>query len=919
MNEAVYKALTRPAMVFGVPVTPFFIAMCIIGLIALYTEVILLGLCIPTALVLREITKKDDSIFRLLFLKLQFYTNSGISNFFGLKAYCANQKYTKNKVQNLKTSIIGLQNIPNIEKFLPYQTLIGNVAITKEYDLIATWQVEGVAFEIEDETDIILNKNKLNMLFRLFANENIAFYFHNCRIPITDRFHSHFKNDFLKELDTRYYNAFDEKSLKENKLYITAIYSPYPSKVLKSAFKKTSIDKKINELNTHLKNFEKYCLNIESNLRDFKPTRLGIYNVNGVAYSAQLEFYNFLISGVNSKIRVPEAPLSEVLNGNLNEIIFSNHTAQINFNNSTKKFFKAIEIKDYPNETFTGIFDSLMYLDIEYTITQSFTPLTKLQASESIKRQMKRLKSSEDDAVSQLEDLSVALDELTSGDLVFGNYHFSIVVYGNTPKEVEKNSNFLCVKLGELGFLTAEASIALPATYFSQFPANFTIRPRIHTISSLNYSSLIAMHNFAKGKRSLNCWGEAVTMLKTPNGQPYYFNFHETLCNKDSFGDFLLGNSLVIGKSGGGKTVLMNFLLNQLCKYSDEKTFGDVPESKRKATFFYLDKDKGAIGNIIAIGGKYISIEGGKSTGFNPFMVESSAENIRKLQVLMKMLVTRNGELLTTLEEEHLNNAVESVMTHFDKDERRFGISLMLEHLTEDMSETNSLKSRLKLWSKGSKFGWVFDNEIDELDFNDDSVNVYGIDGTDLLKDAEISGVVAFYMLWRIMDLTDGRRFALFIDEAWDWIRNEVVAKEVHNKEKTIRKQNGFIVLGTQSVEDFAKSDIATAILEQSATILILSNPKAKREDYVEKLAMSEIEYQFAKTTIPSQYKFLIKKAEERAIATIDLSCIGKDFLKIISTGSAYVDEIEKINNKDFSYEQKLKALLELYNQKDNK
>lgn len=77
---------------------------------------------------------------------------------------------------------------------------------------------------------------------------------------------------------------------------------------------------------------------------------------------------------------------------------------------------------------------------------------------------------------------------------------------------------------------------------------------------------------------------------------------------------------------------------------------------------------------------------------------------------------------------------------------------------------------------------------------------------------------------------------------------------------------------------------------------------------------MSDVEYNFAKNTIPSHYKFLIKKAEERAIATIDLSHMDKWFLKIISTGSAYVDEIEKINqNKDFSYEQKLQALKELY------
>ena len=45
------------------------------------------------------------------------------------------------------------------------------------------------------------------------------------------------------------------------------------------------------------------------------------------------------------------------------------------------------------------------------------------------------------------------------------------------------------------------------------------------------------------------------------------------------------------------------------------------------------------------------------------------------------------------------------------------------------------------------------------------------------------------------MDLTDGRRFALFIDEAWDWIRNEVVAKEVHNKEKQYASKMALLCL----------------------------------------------------------------------------------------------------------------------------
>ena len=123
------------------------------------------------------------------------------------------------------------------------------------------------------------------------------------------------------------------------------------------------------------------------------------------------------------------------------------------------------------------------------------------------------------------------------------------------------------------------------------------------------------------------------------------------------------------------------------------------------------------------------------------------------------MLVTRNGEQLLVSEERALNTAIEAVMTNFERKDRKYGISMVLQHLTQKNEEINALKSRLSLWSYGQKFGYVFDNENDTLTLDDENINVYGIDGTDLLNDADISSVTAFYILWRVMDLTDGRRF----------------------------------------------------------------------------------------------------------------------------------------------------------------
>ena len=279
------------------------------------------------------------------------------------------------------------------------------------------------------------------------------------------------------------------------------------------------------------------------------------------------------------------------------------------------------------------------------------------------------------------------------------------------------------------------------------------------------------------------------------------------------------------------------------------------------------------------------------------------------------MLATKgnqNNLMLTTREEEQLNLAVDSVM-RLEKSERTHGISRVWQLLQEGENESNSLKSRLMAWTIGNEFGWVFDNEMDTLDFSDESILVYGIDGTTILKDDEISPYVAYYILWRIIDMVDGRRFGLFIDEAWDWLKNPVVSKEVFNKEKTIRKENGFLFLGTQSVEDIAKSSIGTAIMEQSETVLLLSNPKAKETDFCGSLGMSEAEYQFVKTTDPEKYEFLIRKGVDyRAIAKINLSHLG-NMIKVLSTAKVYVDEITNINALDISREEKYQLIKKLY------
>lgn len=919
--QPLFKGLTRPAMIFGVPITPFCVGMGAVLLPCFYTKQIFFfpPIAFVVFLVLKAMTKKDSFIFRLVFLKMKFFTNPFSKQFHKSKTYSAASygDETNTKIKNVelpKLSCVALQSEPNFEKLIPFSTMIGDgIILTKDHLLVSTFVLDGISFECESDSDLDSRNDLLNIFFKSLAAEPVSFYFHNVRHKISEKLESKYDNDFLQEIDDRYYQSFNNVALFKNSLYLTIIYSPI-SRLEKQIFNKNSIKQKQAMFQKYLKNHKEYLLRLESNLSAFNPKILKNYEIDKKLYSRQLEFYNFLIGGRFQKVRILSNQIFNYLTGGVNHFYFSEDTGQINYSNEINKFFRIIEIKDYTSETYAGILDVLMYLNLEYTLTQSYEPFPSSEAKTALNKQRKQLIASEDDSISQVSELDIALDDLASGNIGFGRYHFSLTIFGNDFEECRKNTNEAITMLNEIGLMVSTASIALPAAYFSSLPCNFSIRPRINLLSSYNFSSLIGLHNFYAGKASGNCWGEAVCMLKTPNKSAYALNFHQSTKNKNDFGELFLANTLILGQSGGGKTVFMNFTFNQMQKYADPSTFpADTPEDKKKMISFYLDKDYGAKGNILASGGRYIEIKNGLPTGFNPFQIENTPENLRQLKALVGMLVCRKDEKLNAKEEKQLGEAVEAIMNEFESNERTYPISLLLENLTESASDSNSLKARLMAFKRGNQFGWVFDNEHDCLDFPDD-IRIYGIDGTEFLDDKDVNGILSYYILWRVMNCADGRRFVCDIDEAWKWLENPVVAEEVKNKFKTIRKQNGFLRLATQSVEDFLRLPIAKTIIEQSATKIFLPNPQAQEEDYVKGLNLTIEEYEIIKSFNPANRQFLVKRQDEKTIATLDLSSLGKENLMILSTGTKHIDTIEKIfSQENKTLNQKVKELKDVY------
>lgn len=73
-KDALFRGCTRPPMFMGVPYVPFFMGAGSCLLLALYFNLFFLLLMPPVIFVMRQMARRDEMIFRLLGLRLQFRT-----------------------------------------------------------------------------------------------------------------------------------------------------------------------------------------------------------------------------------------------------------------------------------------------------------------------------------------------------------------------------------------------------------------------------------------------------------------------------------------------------------------------------------------------------------------------------------------------------------------------------------------------------------------------------------------------------------------------------------------------------------------------------------------------------------------------------------------------------------------------------
>ncbi|GMO64166.1 MAG: VirB4 family type IV secretion/conjugal transfer ATPase [Rickettsiales bacterium] len=728
--------------------------------------------------------------------------------------------------------------------YIPYKSFWNSeTLVLKDNSFLKVIKVRGFSFETADDEDVDIKKNARNNLLKGMASGNLLMWFHTIRRKREAFPGGRFNNIFTKRLNEEWRDKFDGNKCFVNEHFVSLVRKDDTGGLGKIAALAKFIQNKsdpnaegrsMTEAYGDLDELANRSLNGFSN---YGSDMLGISETDEGVFSDLLYFLGTIINcGYAQQYRCIPYNLDKYLP--IVRLYFGSKNFEVKLPFETK-VGGMVSLKEYRPATNAGILDGFLTLPFEFVISQSFQFVNRMVAISSMQLQQRRMIQSEDVAVSQIAEIDQALDAAMSGTFAFGKHHLAVMCLDNDVKTCENALSMVVVELSNSGITGVRERMNMEAVFWAQLPGNYMYIVRASTINTLNLASFASFHNYPTGKIDKNHWGPACTVLNTVSGTPFFFNFHV----RD------VGHSLVIGPTGGGKTVTMNFLCAQAQKFD--------------CRMFFFDKDRGAEIFIRAIGGRYTILDVAKPSGFNPFSLPDTGENRAFLNELLVALVTTDGSSLDASDKLKINDAVLGNYKLPYKARRLRNIAPFL-----GMSGPGTLAGRLEMWHSDGSHANLFDNEKDIIDFY--AGRAFGFEMAEILKDKGSIGVVLLYLFHRINSSLDGTRTMIILDEAWALIDNPIFAPKIKDWLKVLRKLNAFIIFATQSVEDAAKSSISDTLVQQTATQIYLPNLKAT-EVYKSAFMLSEREFQLVKTTDPGSRFFLLKQDNGGVIARVNL------------------------------------------------
>ena len=460
---------------------------------------------------------------------------------------------------------------------------------------------------------------------------------------------------------------------------------------------------------------------------------------------------------------------------------------------------------DYLDEDF---FDSVNTIQTEMICMNGFKIMGAADV-EAVLRQRRSAASRENDTTEeQISSAESVMDENASGNQTLVNYYPLFIIFGKTRDELKEYIDEFKKVCASFGVSPIQENFATKVSWFSMIPG-FDTFPRTFKMLSRAAAITIPMSSTPRGISDSD-WGNGpLVIFPTAQGTPYQFQFH--VSDKPA----AVGHTLTIGPTGGGKTTLFSFLIAQSLRH-------------KKLKAFFFDRNKGAEIFTLAVGGKYITMQGKEKsdnaflTHLNPLKMQDTVANRAFLRRWFAMISEQNDAISA-------DEIARAVSVNFDylSDKDR-----LLKNLWEScFSSSGNMRSALKKWVDPLQYGEIFNEETDTLDLQS---RLTTFDFTDILQDPVLAPAVISYILHRINNTTvsGGNPSLIMIDETAPMLENKMFRDNFITGLQEGRKNRQAYMVAFQRANVLDKLGIGDVVRGQAQTIMFFRNPAADASDY---------------------------------------------------------------------------------------
>ncbi len=509
-----------------------------------------------------------------------------------------------------------------------------------------------------------------------------------------------------------------------------------------------------------------------------------------------------------------------------------------------------VALLTYPRRLNPSRLDDLLALPGRFVMTVAMRFQSRAEVQDSLALLQRQLTAGNSRSVSDTEALDDAIDAVAGGRAESGISRWSLVVHGTTPAEVDRLVSAARNVIANSGAKVGLEGKGMLNAFLAQLPGaplSTWIRPAQCSTKQVAVLATLAGHPRGPVKPR---WDHHLFRLVSPAGTAY---------DHDLFvGD--VGHNVLAGPNGGGKTVWLGMNIAAL----------DGLVSRKGGTQIVLDVDESNHNTIVALGGRYSTLQVGRS-GIAPLRGLPDNPRVRAfLRDLVAGLVQTDGAPAPTKgERDGIRQGVDFVMGEMEPHERSFTIVRSFMGFDE-----HGAGERLEPWCVGGELGWVFDGPEHLVDFN---TRLVGVDLTAVMLDARIMPPVALTLLWMASDVMDGRRVVIWCEEAPAYMPTPAFAKPFKGIALRARKRNASFNAIAQQPSDMLGNDAGHALVKQARQMILFRNDKAVEADYRAGLGLTPAEFQAVREgmfALP-YHSVLIKRQDgQSSLCRFDLSTL---------------------------------------------